>query len=74
MNFIFYIKGGGAASKTTICNMIAGAVMPTSGNCYINGMSLTRKRKDYLACIGYCPQQNYLFEELTGAEMLQLMG
>ncbi|CAL8071293.1 unnamed protein product [Orchesella dallaii] len=68
------ILGGGGAGKSCIANMIAGKVMPTTGNCHINDMSLTHKRKDYLACIGYCPQQNYLFEELTGTQMLGLMG
>ncbi|ODM94441.1 ATP-binding cassette sub-family A member 3, partial [Orchesella cincta] len=54
--------------------MIAGKVMPTTGQCHINDMSLTHKRKEYLSCIGHCPKKNYLFEELTGKEMLQLMG
>jgi len=68
------ILGGGSSGKSTLCQVITGAVLPTDGQCYIKGFSLTKKRNHYLAQLGYCSQTDTMFDNFTGTQMLDLMG
>jgi ABC-2 type transport system ATP-binding protein len=67
---IFGFLGPNGAGKTTTIKMLAGLLMPTSGEIVINGRLL---HKDPIPCkqdTGYIPDRPYLYEKLTGMEYL----
>lgn len=67
---IFGFLGPNGAGKTTTIKMLAGLLMPTSGEIVINGRLL---HKDPIPCkqdTGYIPDRPYLYEKLTGIEYL----
>jgi len=68
---IFGFLGPNGAGKTTAINMIVGLLTPTSGAIFINGQERARVPK---GSIGICPQELVLWEELTCAENLTVMG
>ncbi len=68
---IFGFLGPNGAGKTTSINMIVGLLTPTSGTILINGRERARVPR---RSIGICPQELVLWDELTCAENLTLMG
>ncbi|MGZ4893868.1 MAG: ABC transporter ATP-binding protein [Halobacteriota archaeon] len=68
---IFGFLGPNGAGKTTSINMIVGLLSPTSGAVLINGKDRTKVPK---RSIGICPQELVLWDELTCAENLVVMG
>ncbi|XP_021369630.1 ATP-binding cassette sub-family A member 2-like isoform X2 [Mizuhopecten yessoensis] len=68
----FGLLGVNGAGKTTTFKMLTGDIQPTSGDAHLNRDSV---RKDMLSLqqkIGYCPQFDALFDELTAREHIQL--
>ncbi|KAL3870668.1 hypothetical protein ACJMK2_038713 [Sinanodonta woodiana] len=72
----FGLLGVNGAGKTTTFRMITGEEIPSAGNIYINGHSVLSSLhlRHAHQSIGYCPQYDALFDELTGREHLQLYG
>jgi ABC-2 type transport system ATP-binding protein len=68
---IFGFLGPNGAGKTTSINMMVGLLSPTGGAVLINGQDRARVPK---RSIGICPQELVLWEELTCAENLTVMG
>jgi len=68
---IFGFLGPNGAGKTTAINMMVGLLTPTGGAVLINGHDRARVPK---RSIGICPQELVLWEELTCAENLIVMG
>jgi ABC-2 type transport system ATP-binding protein len=68
---IFGFLGPNGAGKTTAINMMVGLLTPTAGTVLINGQDRARVPK---RSIGICPQELVLWEELTCAENLTVMG
>jgi ABC-2 type transport system ATP-binding protein len=68
---IFGFLGPNGAGKTTAINMMVGLLSPTGGVVLINGQDRARVPK---RSIGICPQELVLWEELTCAENLIVMG
>mmetsp|Transcript_359 Transcript_359/g.756 ORF Transcript_359/g.756 Transcript_359/m.756 type:complete len:280 (-) Transcript_359:75-914(-) len=52
--------------------MLLRRVVPTSGKGYVNGADITdlKAANEQFLKLGYCPQHNCLFENMTGREML----
>ncbi|MBE0667512.1 MAG: ATP-binding cassette domain-containing protein, partial [Bacteroidales bacterium] len=61
------IMGGSGVGKSTLLNVLSGITKPDSGNVVINGYDLnTPEGKEHLkGVIGFVPQDDLLFEELT---------
>ncbi len=61
------IMGGSGVGKSTLLNILSGIAMPDSGNVFINGYDLnTPGGKEHLrGVIGFVPQDDLLFEDLT---------
>lgn len=61
------IMGGSGVGKSTLLNILSGIFRPDSGNVFINGYDLnTSEGKEHLrGVIGFVPQDDLLFEELT---------
>lgn len=57
------IMGGSGTGKSTLLNLLNGKLEPTSGRVHINGYSVQRAGRE--GVIGYVPQDDLLFDELT---------
>ncbi len=68
---IFGFLGPNGAGKTTAINMMVGLLSPTGGAVLINGQDRARVPK---RSVGVCPQEPVLWEELTCAENLTVIG
>lgn len=68
---VFGFLGPNGAGKTTSIKMMVGLLKPTSGQVLINGQDMKKFDK---ASIGICPQELVLWDNLTCAESLKLMG
>ncbi|BFZ20641.1 hypothetical protein BsWGS_23680 [Bradybaena similaris] len=68
----FGLLGVNGAGKTTTFKMLTGDLKPTAGCAYLNGYSVLKDLKKVQQSIGYCPQFDSLYDELTAREHLQL--
>ncbi|KAG5510169.1 hypothetical protein JKF63_07066 [Porcisia hertigi] len=73
-NEISVLLGHNGAGKTTTMNMMTGMVSANAGDCYINGFSVRDQLDKVRQQIGYCPQYNILWDELTCREHLEFFG
>jgi ABC-type multidrug transport system ATPase subunit len=64
------IVGGSGAGKSTVMNCISGYSMPTEGSVAINGIELYENFDALKNIIGYVPQQDIVFDNLTVQDML----
>jgi len=71
---ILGLLGPNGAGKTTTIRMMTGALRPTSGTVLIGARQLRNREKDLVSKIGVCPQEVVLWERLTAAENLALVG
>ncbi|CAG9094857.1 unnamed protein product [Plutella xylostella] len=67
----FGLLGVNGAGKTTTFKMLMGDETVSSGDAFVRGHSVTKNIKKVHENIGYCPQFDALFEELTGRETLR---
>ena len=68
------IIGHNGAGKTTLLNMLTGLLAPSGGTAYISSYDLSHDIDNIHKVIGYCPQFNILWEELTAREHLNLFA
>ncbi|XP_070378311.1 phospholipid-transporting ATPase ABCA3-like isoform X1 [Dermacentor albipictus] len=71
---ITVLLGHNGAGKTTLLNMITGFVDCTSGSALIGGYDVRICTRDSRQSIGYCPQYNVLFDDLTVEEHLMFFA
>lgn len=64
------IIGGSGAGKSTIMNCISGYNEPTSGEVRVNGVELYSNFDALKNIIGYVPQKDIVYENLTVYDML----
>lgn len=62
------IMGGSGTGKSTLINLLNGKISPNAGRVHINGFPLEKASLE--GVIGYVPQDDLLFEELTSYENL----
>lgn len=55
-------------------SILTGLYPPTSGHAYVNGLDISQKMDEIRRHMGLCPQQDLLFDELTGREHLLIFG
>ncbi|KAF2898000.1 hypothetical protein ILUMI_08174 [Ignelater luminosus] len=66
----FGLLGVNGAGKTTTFKILTGDIRLSSGDAWVNGLSLKRDMKKIHQLIGYCPQFDALLDDLTGRETL----
>ncbi|XP_022608774.1 ATP-binding cassette sub-family A member 2 [Seriola dumerili] len=68
----FGLLGVNGAGKTTTFKMLTGDECTTGGEAFINGNSILKDLLHVQQSIGYCPQFDALFDDLTAREHLEL--
>ncbi len=69
-NAAFFLKSG--AGKTTTMQMLTAEFPPSSGDATLAGFSVTKQPEKTRRRIGYCPQFDAHFTNLTGREHVEL--
>lgn len=65
------IIGGSGAGKSTILNCLCGYLKPDEGEVYINGVDLYKNYDSLKKMIGYVPQSDIVYDNLTLYDMLE---
>jgi ABC-2 type transport system ATP-binding protein len=71
---IFGFLGPNGAGKTTTIRIIAGLSLPTTGRVTVNGIDVLADAVGAKAIMGYVPDRPYLYEKLTGRELLHFIA
>ena len=64
------IIGGSGAGKSTILNCMCGYLRPTQGEVFINGVNLYQNFDSLKKLVGYVPQSDIVYDNLTLHDML----
>ena len=70
---IFGFLGPNGAGKTTTIRILAGLSLPTSGIVRVAGHDVTTEAVAAKSVMGYVPDRPYLYEKLTGRELLHFV-
>ena len=68
------LLGPNAAGKTTLMKMLTCFLAPTSGTANVNGYNILENPERVQESIGYLPEKNPLYEELTVDEFLNFVA
>lgn len=68
---VFGLLGHNGAGKTTTMKIITGEEASTRGRVYIGGTSITSNLSDAFKLLGYCPQHDALWKNITVREHLE---
>lgn len=72
---ILGLLGPNGAGKSTIINILVGDVEPTSGKIFLGDYSSHSNEDDESTkCMGYCPQTNPLWPDITLQEHFEIYG
>jgi ABC-2 type transport system ATP-binding protein len=71
---LFAFLGPNGAGKTTTIKLMCGLLFPSAGTIRIGGFDLKVNGRQARQLISYVPDQPYLYEKLTGREILQFVA
>lgn len=70
----FCLLGHNGAGKTTTMMMITGCMPQSAGTIKVQGCDIPEQIRAIRSSMGFCPQHNVLWDELTVFEHLELFG
>ncbi|RNA24891.1 ATP-binding cassette sub-family A member 3-like, partial [Brachionus plicatilis] len=73
-NQITGLLGHNGAGKTTTTFMLCGIYAPSSGDAKILGKSIRTSMDEIRSSLGFCPQYDILYDDLTVAEHIDLIA
>jgi ATP-binding cassette subfamily A (ABC1) protein 5 len=65
------LLGHNAAGKTTTLRIITGEIAPTKGSVKIGGIKIASSHSEAFKMLGYCPQHDALWKNVTVREHLE---
>ncbi len=71
---LFSFLGPNGAGKTTTIKMMVGLMTPTSGSIQMGEIDIEKEPQKAKAMIGYVPDSAFLYQHLTGLELLMMVG
>ena len=71
---VFGFLGRNGAGKTTTIRMMMGLLEPTAGTVVLDGHDIRRAPEAAKAVVGYLPDRPFLYDKLTGLELLGFIG
>jgi ABC-2 type transport system ATP-binding protein len=71
---MFALLGPNGAGKTTTIKMLVGLLRPSAGTVRICSYDICREARPAHRCLGYVPDEPYLYEKLSGREFLQFIA
>lgn len=71
---VFAFLGPNGAGKTTTIKMITGLIRPTKGRVLLAGHDVQKDPIEAIKRVGYIPDHPYLYEKLTGYELLDFVA
>lgn len=71
---IYGLMGANGAGKSTLMNILVGNLMPTSGKLFLDGVETEQLGEAFRAHIGYMPQQQWVYEDMTCVQFLEYIG
>lgn len=71
---LFALLGPNGAGKTTTIKMLVGLLRPNTGTVRICGYDVVRETRQANRCVGFVPDQPYLYDKLSGREFLQFIA
>jgi ABC-2 type transport system ATP-binding protein len=71
---LFAFLGPNGAGKTTTIKIMCGLLFPSEGRVRIGGFDLAMRGTDARQLISYVPDQPFLYEKLTGREVLRFIA
>jgi ABC-2 type transport system ATP-binding protein len=71
---LYGFLGPNGAGKTTTIKGLVGLLHPSAGRVSVAGHDLTREPEQAKRRIGYIPDRPFLYEKLTGAELIRYLG
>jgi ABC-2 type transport system ATP-binding protein len=71
---LYSLLGHNGAGKTTAIKMLVGLMRPAGGTIRVGGHDVVTHPRQATALIGYVPDQPFLYDKLSGREILQFVA
>ena len=71
---IYGFLGPNGAGKTTTIRVLVGLSVPTTGTVRVGGVDVVREPERAKSAVGYVPDRPFLYEKLTGWELLRFVA
>jgi ABC-2 type transport system ATP-binding protein len=71
---LFALLGPNGAGKTTTIKMLIGLLRPTAGTLRVCGYDVGDTARPASRCLGYVPDEPFLYEKLSGREFLEFVS
>jgi ABC-2 type transport system ATP-binding protein len=68
------LLGPNGSGKSTTAKILTGLLRQTSGDVHLDGVDAFPDLDAYKRCVGYVPEEPFLYSYLTGPEYLRLVG
>jgi ABC-2 type transport system ATP-binding protein len=71
---LYALLGHNGAGKTTAIKMLVGLLRPSTGTVRVGGFDLVEQTREAVALIGYVPDHPFLYDKLSGRELLEFVA